>query len=173
MLKYKLTEDNFKKGDSSTSKGVKSTVSNIDDETGSVSWDIEYVPAFDNTFNVFKKLKSSLIDLAKETEDDKIDELNNQIHKLFNQYRSHLRKNYPDEYKKVKLSEMSVSTGAGGYTPKYAFKKKGSNLGLGPKAGPEGVKDNYYVKKFNYKLVPKDKKGNYVQKGSGLEVKNF
>lgn len=46
----------------------------------------------------------------------------------------------------------------------------GATLGPGPKAGPDGVKDNYYVKAFKYKLVPKDKKGNYVQPGSGLEV---
>jgi len=48
----------------------------------------------------------------------------------------------------------------------------GATLGPGPKAGPDGVKDNYYIKAFKYKLVPKNKKGNYVQKGSGLEVKN-
>lgn len=49
----------------------------------------------------------------------------------------------------------------------------GATLGPGPKAGPEGVKDNFYVKTYKYKLVPKDKNGNYVQKGSGLEVKNL
>jgi hypothetical protein len=48
----------------------------------------------------------------------------------------------------------------------------GATLGPGPKASPDGVKDNYYIKAFKYKLVPKNKKGNYVQKGSGLEVKN-
>ena len=48
----------------------------------------------------------------------------------------------------------------------------GATLGPGPKAGPDGVKDNYYVKAFKYKLVPK-KKGTYVQKGSGLEVKKL
>jgi hypothetical protein len=91
-----------------------------------------------------------------------------------------------------KLKEMSTSGAAGGFSPATAFAKKvrapkeleklgytpveeniGATLGPGPKAGPEGVKDNYYVKKFQYKLVPKDKKGNYVQKGSGLEVKNL
>ena len=91
-----------------------------------------------------------------------------------------------------KLKEMSTSGGAGGYLTKYTFAKKvrapkeleklgfepveeniGATLGPGPKAGPEGVKDNYYVKKFKFKLVPKDKNGNYVQKGSGLEVKNL
>ena len=46
----------------------------------------------------------------------------------------------------------------------------GATLGPGPKAGPDGVKDNYYVKAFKYKLVPKNKKGNYVQPGSDLEV---
>jgi hypothetical protein len=82
-----------------------------------------------------------------------------------------------------KIEEISTSGGAGGYLSKYAFKlpkkqKKikeniGATLGPGPKAGPEGVKDNYYIKKFKYKLVPKDKNGNYVQKRSGLEVKNL
>ena len=46
----------------------------------------------------------------------------------------------------------------------------GATLGPGPAAGPDGVKDNYYVKAFKYKLVPKNKKGNYAQPGSGLEV---
>jgi hypothetical protein len=81
------------------------------------------------------------------------------------------------------IDEMSTSAGAGGYLTKYAFKKPkkqeklpegiGATLGPGPKSSEEGVKDNVYVKKFGYKLVPKDKNGNYVQKGSGLEVKNF
>ena len=31
----------------------------------------------------------------------------------------------------------------------------GATLGPGPKAGPDGVTDNYYVKGFKYKLVPK------------------
>lgn len=91
-----------------------------------------------------------------------------------------------------KLKEASTSGAVGGLLTKPAFAKKvkaskeleklgytpveeniGATLGPGPKAGPEGVKDNYYVKKFKFKLVPKDKKGNYVQKGSGLEVKNL
>jgi hypothetical protein len=49
----------------------------------------------------------------------------------------------------------------------------GASLGPGPKASDDGVVDNYYIKNFKYKLVPKDKNGNYVQKGSGLEVKNL
>jgi hypothetical protein len=113
-----------------------------------------------------------------------------------NDYISHCKKNnidfeYAQDFIKDfnqwldsrEIDEMSTSGGAGGYLSKYAFKlpkkqKKigegiGATMGPGPKASEEGVKDNYYVKKFAYKLVPKDKNGNYVQKGSGLEVKNF
>jgi hypothetical protein len=91
-----------------------------------------------------------------------------------------------------KLKEESTSGAVGGFSPKYAFAKKvksseeleemgfeiieeniGATLGPGPKAGPEGVKNNYLIKKFKYMLVPKDKNGNYVQKGSGLTVKNL
>ena len=49
-------------------------------------------------------------------------------------------------------------------------KNPGATLGPGPKATEDGVKDNYYVKAFKYKLVPKTKDGTYVQKGSGLDV---
>ena len=82
-----------------------------------------------------------------------------------------------------KLAEMSA-TGMGGasfspgegmnYATPKAFKKTknlkegpGATLGMGPSAGPEGVKDNAYVKQFKYKLVPKK------IKGSGLEVKQL
>jgi hypothetical protein len=72
-----------------------------------------------------------------------------------------------------KLAEMSA-TGMGGasfspgegmnYATPKAFKKTkikegpGATLGMGPSAGPEGVKDNAYVKQFKYKLVPKNPK---------------
>ena len=76
------------------------------------------------------------------------------------------------------VDEMSTSGGAGAYLTPYAFRLKGkkpnikaykelgyeevkenqnpgATLGPGPKAGPDGVTDNYYVKGFKYKLVPK------------------
>ena len=49
----------------------------------------------------------------------------------------------------------------------------GASLGPGPKAGPDGVTDSAYTKQFKYKLVPKTKKGTYVQKGSGTIVKKL
>ena len=85
---------------------------------------------------------------------------------------------------------FSAGTGMQYATP-YAFRKKGqkpndkaytalgytlakedvgATLGPGPKATEDGVKDNYIVKAFKYTLVPKNKNGTYVQKGSGLDV---
>ena len=336
--KYKVKEIEI--GDVSTGSGVQSTVSDINPETGTISWDIDYVPAFDSTFKEFEELKKYLTTLARKTDDSVIDKLSSDVNQLFNQYRTHLRKNYSDTYQKMMLGEaritnkfniqsqdigglqkqasfnsetsmpfnlvtnveagvnttdrdmvskyfnndvailqffpmedsendtmydavdkngvtiirklmgeeygldlvnpkiikgkkhcsadgevcsvshylvfgktvdeISTSGAAGAYLTPYAFripkkKKKtnegtcgydrdantgkklttpggleesksinpGATLGPGPAAGEDGVKDNAYVKQFKYQLVPKDKKGNYVQKGSGLEVKNL
>jgi len=166
-FKYKLKEEPFNVGDVETKRGVKTTVRDVDPETGSVSWKVEYVPAFDTTFKEFQELRQSLKKLAQKADDQTIDDLSNSVNKLFNQYRTHIRKNYPNEYKKVvneeEIDEISTSGDVAAYNTPFAFKK----------SGKDGVKDNVYVKKFGYKLVPKDKKGNYVQKGSSLEVKNF
>jgi hypothetical protein len=70
-----------------------------------------------------------------------------------------------------KVDETSSTGGSASFTPgtgaqyatPFAFKKTkkqslpevdpGASLGPGPKAGPKGVTDNYYVKGFKYKLV--------------------
>ena len=49
----------------------------------------------------------------------------------------------------------------------------GATLGPGPTAGPDGVTDSAYTKQFKYKLVPKNKDGTYVQKGSGMIVRKL
>lgn len=194
-FKYKLKE--FEVGDTKVTGGVKSTITNLDPETGAVTWDIKNVPAIDSTFKEFKELRTFMTQLARDTEDTVIDDLADQISKVFNQYRTHIRKNYPKSYKKVNeedVDEMSMSGGAGAYQTPYAFRKKGqkpndkaytalgytlakenvgATLGPGPKATEDGVKDNAYVKQFKYKLVPKNSDGTYVQKGSGLEVKKL
>jgi len=178
----------FKVGDVRIKNGTKYTVGNINPETGSVSWEVESVPAIYSTFKEFQELRKFITQLSRETQDEVIDDISQKITHLFNTYRTHIRNKYPEEYKQSKmneneLDEISTSGAAGGYLTKYAFRKPknknklpegiGATLGPGPKATGEGVKDNYYIKKFKYKLVPKDKNGNYVQKGSGLEVKNF
>jgi len=198
-FKYKLKEapspnlaqqTGAKIGDVSYSKDgdTKFVVNSIDKETGQIGWKVIELPAFDKLNDDVDSLVSTAKGVYTKTKDDeKFREIYEEARLLRNKIRKHLRNEYPDEYKRMtmeeEIDEMSTSSGAGSYLTKYAFRKPkkqeklpegiGATLGPGPKATEDGVKDNYYVKKFKYKLVPKDKNGNYVQKGSGLEIKNF
>ena len=164
--RYKIQENPFKVGSSKDEKGIRSTVTNVDPVTGTVSWGIESTPAIDSTFKEFTELKNFIKKLDQDIDDPVITDIKNSILTQYNKYRTHIRKNYPEVYKRS-TNEISTSGGAGGYLTKYAFKlpkghKKikedvGANLGPGPKAGPKGVKNNYYVTKFGYKLVDRKK----------------
>jgi len=170
---------------------------NIDKETGKLTHTIINLASFGDSLkkmsDAVKALKV-LMTTDEANNDQNIKEITRELKDVFNKYRSHLRKNYPDQYEEIRrqLGEMSTTGGGAGaasftggtgmqYATPYAFKRKkkkvdegiGADLGPGPKASEDGVKDNAYVKQFKYKLVPKDKNGNYVQKGSGLEVKQL
>ena len=172
-------------------------MTNINKETGQLSHDIIQLASFGDSLKRMSDAVKALKILQTTDEannDQNIKEITRELKDVFNKYRSHLRTNYPDQYDEIKrqLDEMSTTGGGAGaasftggtgmqYATPYAFKKKkkkvdegiGADLGPGPKASEDGVKDNAYVKQFKYKLVPKDKNGNYVQKGSGLEVKQL
>lgn len=198
-FKYKLKEIEI--GDTKVSGGVKSVVTGKDPDTGAISWSIDYVPNLSKLVEDVDELTKTAKGVYQKAKDDKkFLDIYEQARSLRNTIRTHIRNNYPEEYKKAMneedVDEMSTSGGAGAYNTPYAFRKKGSkpnikaykelgykeveesaeqpgeNLGPGPKATEDGVADNAYVKQFKYKLVPKTKDGTYVQKGSGLEVKN-
>ena len=180
-------------------RGVKSTVTGVNPETGTIAWDIDYVPAYDTVFNDFTKLRKSIDQLSSKAKDNVVDDLTANVKDLYNRYRTYLRKNQPDVYRKFgSVAEDgeggSMSNAAGGYLGKYAFKlpKKqpkleedasqsakpnsknpGATLGAGPSAGKNGVSNNAYVKQFKYKVVPQTSEGTYVQKGSGMIVKKL
>lgn len=116
--KYKLTEKPFKVGDKSVEKDVQSTVSNVDKETGSVTWDIKKLPSITTVFNKLKSLSIFLETLDRDTDDEVIDKVHQDLKGIFNRYRTHIRKNYPEAYGKV--DEISVSSGAGAYLSKTA-----------------------------------------------------
>jgi hypothetical protein len=188
MAKYKLKE--VEVGDVDVKSGRKSTVTSIDPETGAITWDVTTVPEMDTTFKKFAQLRDYIEDLASDKkEDPKFREIAKKVIATFNDFRTHLRKNYPDEYETFKgvaedlaktLNEESTiasnsfftSGGEGenhtGPSPRKStygaytqagYKKvaegPGATLGPGPLAGPEGVDNNMYVKKFKYKIVGK------------------
>ena len=195
--KYKLKE--IEVGDTKVSGGVKSVVTDKDPTTGAISWSIDYVPNLTKLVDDVDELTKTAKGVYQKVKDDKkFLDIYEQARSLRNTIRTHVRNNYPEEYKKAmneeEVEEISTSGGAGAYNTPYAFRLKGSkpnikaykelgykeveesaeqpgeDLGPGPKATENGVSDNAYVKQFKYKLVPKTKNGTYVQKGSGLEV---
>ena len=154
MYKYKLKEikytpKGFKVGDVRTQKGRKSTITDIDPKTGGVTWSIEDIAAFDTVFKNFNKLRQLLKKLevtGDAREDTVIDTISDDVNDLFNKFRTHLRRNYPEQYKKlssIKEDEVDEGEGIGYDTPK-AFGK---------------VKKDVYTSQYGYKLVPKKIKG--------------
>ncbi|MDB4342915.1 hypothetical protein OAA23_00770 [bacterium] len=96
-------------GDTKTSKGVKYTVTDIDPQTGKISWDIDYVPAFDSVYKEFDDLRKVIAQLDQKTDDKVVDDIAAKIKSEFNRYRTHIRKNYPEAYKKFTINEARYS----------------------------------------------------------------
>ena len=103
MYKYKLKE--IEVGDTKIRKGVKSTVTDIDPETGAIEWDVASAADFSSTYKALQQAREFFNDLDKKAEQTKmdpvIDKFAADIANLFNSFRSHIRKNYPEEYERV------------------------------------------------------------------------
>mgnify|MGYP003663627674 FL=1 len=209
QYKYKLKEapgdnlpkvnknDKYKVGYTTIDNDTKSTITDIDPETGRISWGIKKLPNLEELFNTSTELTQVAKDVyIKAKSDKKLRLIYDEARALRNKIRTHIRNEYPEEYRRVTtnmnegdLDEMSTTGGganaasfSGGtgmqYATPYAFRKTkkkqepipeniGADLGPGPKASEDGVKDNAYVKQFGYKLVPKK------IKGSGIIVKQL
>ena len=139
----------------------------IDKDTKSISHEIVPLASFSKSLKLLSKAAKSLKSLSKTKEgqaDINIGELSDKLKDVFNKYRTHIRKNYPDQYNQIKQQLEEISTTGGGsgaasftpgtgmqYATPYAFK------------GNKKDKKNKYL----YKLVPKK------IKKSGLEVKQL
>ena len=109
MYKYKLKE--IEVGDTEIRKGVKSTVTDIDPETGAISWDVADAADFTTTYKALKKAKDFLDTLEKTgnaKDDPVIDQFSEELANLFNAFRTHVRKNYPKEYERVSRLKEEV-----------------------------------------------------------------
>ena len=114
MYKYKLKEIEI--GDTEIRGGKKSTVSAIDDATGRIEWDIVDAADFSSVYKALSKANDFLSTLEKEgkaKDDIVIDGFAEDIAKLFNAFRTHVRKNYPKEYERVSRLKESVNEGHG------------------------------------------------------------
>ena len=89
-----------------------------DPETGSVKSKVVYKRSF---ANMVKDIEAEAIDmqkLADENPDDMVlYTVAEELKELFNKFRTHIRKNYPDEYKKLEEEDLDEqnTTGVFGY----------------------------------------------------------
>jgi len=113
MYRFKLKE--IEVGDTEIRGGKKSTVSAIDDATGRIEWDIVDAADFSSVYKALSKANDFLSTLEKEgkaKDDVVIDGFAEDIAKLFNAFRTHVRKAYPKEYERVsRLKEEEVEEG--------------------------------------------------------------
>jgi len=154
MYKFKLKEIEI--GDTEIRGGKKSTVSAIDDATGRIEWDIVDAADFSSVYKALEKAKDFLDTLektGKAKDDVVIDGFAEDIAKLFNAFRTHVRKAYPKEYERVsRLKEEEVEEGEGiGYLTPNAFSKNKKSKGA----------PSIYYYKLGYKPVPNIKPKSY------------
>ena len=126
--KYKLKE--IEVGDTKVAGGVKSIVTDKDPVTGAISWSIDYVPNLSKLVEDSMELTDTSKGVYQKAKDDKkFLDIYEQAKQLRNVIRTHVRNNYPSDYRKAvreeeEVDEASMSGAAGAYNTPYAFKKK-------------------------------------------------
>jgi len=126
--KYKIKE--IEVGDTKVTGGVKSVVTDKDPDTGAISLSIDYVPNLSKLVEDSMELASTAKGVYQKAKDDKkFLDIYEQAKQLRNVIRTHVRNNYPSDYKKAvreeeEVDEASMSGAAGAYNTPYAFKKK-------------------------------------------------
>lgn len=159
-----------------------------DTETGKISWDVKYKADYALVYKRFKELNKVLKDFITHEEvrkDSKLIEINKWFNTLYNAFRTHLRREYPNQYKQLqtidenlvkelvrKALEEESATGAGAsagsfnpgeganYATKYAYN---------PNKKAKGAENIYYYK-LGWK--PVDAKKLHKQ-AKGLEHKDL
>tara|TARA_Y100000361_G_scaffold5015_1_gene4358 strand:+ start:221 stop:1168 length:948 start_codon:yes stop_codon:yes gene_type:complete len=135
----------------------KSTITDIDPVTGAVKWRIDQLPGFDKLYDEITDLVTTAKRTYVKTKDDKkFREFYDDIRVIRNKIRTHLRNEYPDQYKRItrvsenEVDEISTSGAAGAYNTPYAFRKKGQ------KADDEAYKELGYKEVNEKELTKKD-----------------
>lgn len=102
-----------------------------DKETGGISHTLIKLASFDDIIESLSKANNSselLLNNPSLSSDKELQIILTEVNRVFNDFRTHLRKAYPEQYKMMNKSSLDEesstgSTGNGPQTP-YAFKKK-------------------------------------------------
>ena len=158
-----------KVGDKEKSGGIVTTVTNIDPETGQITWDVDYDADYLKLFKEITEMLETAKQVAQVTDEPFFKDYYEDIRKRRNQLRTYLRNNKAEEYERIKgMTEMMTTGGTASFTPgtgaqyatPFAFNKN-------KKA--KGTASNYYYK-LGYKPVDKKK---LRKQAKGIEVKQL
>jgi len=155
-----MENDFFKKDLSTYYKTDK-----IDPETNSVSHDVIKLASFGDSLKKMSSAVKALKQLmgTKDAQnDDTIKAVANELKKVFNQYRTHLRKNYPDQYNQIKntLEEINTIGSNSSFTSGTEGENYATPFAFNKNKKADGTDNDIMVKKYGYKLAP-------VQEGPG------
>lgn len=133
----------------------------VDKETGTISHVPIKLASFKDSFDKLKIALGAFRSLLQNREvkqDDILVDVYRNLRDIFNKYRTHLRKNYPDQYSQInqQLEEISTSSAVGSYLTPHAFKK--------PNRG-----EQYYYKMGWTKVDPKKLR----KKSKSFDVKDI
>ena len=147
--------------------------SGINPETNSVEHKVIKLASFSDSLKKVSSAVKALKQLVGTDEgrnDEKIKNIADELKAVFNTYRTHLRKNYPDQYNQIKdtLEEISTTGGTASFTPGtgalYA-----TPFDFNPNRKAKGTARNYYYK-LGYKPVDREK---LRKKTKGIEYKKL
>jgi hypothetical protein len=155
--------------------GFETTQTNVNPETGTISWDIKYKADYALLYKRFKELNKVFKDFLTYDEirkDPRFKEIGNGFNYLWNQLRTHLRSDYPEQYKKLQVLDENTlkelirkslgeesTTGAGAnaatFTPGTGANYATPNA-FNPNKKAKGAKNIYYYK-LGWKPVDAEK----------------
>ena len=89
---------------------TKSTITNINPETGAVKWTITQLPGYDKLFGELDDLTDTAKRTAQKSKDDqKFKEFYEEIRLIRNKVRTHLRKEHPEIYSRIQMRSESIN----------------------------------------------------------------
>lgn len=158
-----------KVGDKKKEGGIVTTITNIDPETGQITWDVDYDADYLKLFKEITEMLETAKQVAQVTNEPFFKDYYEDIRKRRNALRTYLRNNKTEEYERIKsMNETSTTGGTASFTPgtgaqyatPFAFNKN-------KKA--KGTASNYYYK-LGFKPVDKKK---LRKQAKGIEVKQL
>ena len=133
----------------------------IEKETGKISHKIIKLASFSDSLKQMSDAVNALKQLMG-TEDAKNDQniqkIARELKDVFNQYRTHLRKNYPDQYNMIKgaLEEISSISSNSSFNSGTEGENYATPFAFNPNKKAKGAETNYYYK-LGWKPAPKPK----------------